>query len=310
MDTVTQPQPRADAGPARAVRPYDFQRHEALERGRLRKLNPLLEVMAHRMAGALTTMLRTSTRVEIGSMEQQRWELFANDLPEPTFLTSASVTPFGGRIVLHLPLAASFTLVELRLGGSGSGPHPERAMTEIEQRLVGEVAASALAEVPPAFAPVLPFSVGVTSSVTSSMFLQGAKPTEMCLVLGLLVGIGDLASIEAQLCIPLAVLLPVIDAVERLESAEVPHELDSTRTELRNRLLEVPIEVSVSFPEVYLSPEELLTLDAGDVVRLQHEEGAPLVLRAGSVPFCHVVPTSRGKRLACMVVETNEEERS
>ena len=35
--------------PARQVRAYDFDRHESLDRGRLRRLTPILEVAAHRV---------------------------------------------------------------------------------------------------------------------------------------------------------------------------------------------------------------------------------------------------------------------
>ena len=39
----------------RQVHPYDFQRRDALERARLRLLQPILEVMTHRIAGSLTS---------------------------------------------------------------------------------------------------------------------------------------------------------------------------------------------------------------------------------------------------------------
>ena len=66
-------------------------------------------------------MLRTPVKVDIGELEQQRWEEYVNGLPDPTFLTGATVVPTGGRIILHLPLPLAMALVEIRLGGTGHG---------------------------------------------------------------------------------------------------------------------------------------------------------------------------------------------
>jgi flagellar motor switch protein FliM len=293
--------------PERQVRAYDFQRQEALERGRLRRLSPVLEVMAHRIAGSFTSTLRLPVRVEIGDLEQERWEQYTNDLPEPTLLTSATVTPFGGRIILHMPLTFAMTLVEIRLGGPGSSEQPDRSLTEIEQRLVGEVAQSALLELPPAFAPVVALGLGAITSVSSSLFLQAVKPTEICLLIGLKLDIGDIGSFEASLCVPLTILLPILDALERLDKVDTGVEPDSVQSDLRERLMDAPVDVSLCFPDIVLSPEELLSLAEGDVIGMHRQPGRPLLLRVGPLTIGHAVATSRGKRLAGLVVENQEE---
>lgn len=308
--TVTTPEQSETQRPevnGRRVRPYDFQQQEALDRSRLRRLNPVLEVLAHRIAGALTSTLRQSVRVEIGELDQQRWEVYTSELPEPTFLCSATITPLGGRIILHLPLAFALALVEVRLGGAGRGEQPQRPLTEIEQRLVSEVAQQALTELPPAFAPVLSIGIGALSSVGSSMFLQAVKPSEMCLLIALHCEVGDVGTFEASLCLPITVLLPILDALERLDKVEATSDADATQHRIRHRLLEAPVDAVMCFPDIELSPEELLSLVPGDIVPLHHAQGAPLLLRVGGVPFCHVMATNRGKRLAGLVVENQED---
>jgi flagellar motor switch protein FliM len=291
----------------RQVRPYDFQRQEGLERGRLRRLTPVLEVVAHRIAGSLTSVLHSPVRVEVGELDQLRWERFANELPEPTLLTSASVAPFGGRIVLHLPTALAFALVEIRLGGSGAAPGPDRQLTEIEQRLVGEVAISALEELPPAFAGVVAFSLGGMSSVTSPMLLHAAKPTEMCLIVGLHLDLGDAVTHDASICVPLTVLMPMLDSLERIDRVQSRGDSERVLEDLRDRLLEAPVEARICFGDFLLSSAELSTLSVGDVVGLRCRPGSVLSMRVGDAPYCDVLPTTRGKRLACMVVDTQEE---
>jgi flagellar motor switch protein FliM len=288
----------------RQVHPYDFQRRDALERARLRLLQPILEVMTHRIAGSLTSTLRTPVKVDIGELEQQRWEEYVNALPEPTFLTGATVVPTGGRIILHLPLSLAMTLVEVRLGGSGGSPVPDRSLTEIEQLLVTEVAHGLLAELPPAFSPAMEISMGAISSVSSGSFLPGSTPSEMCLLIGLEVELNESVTQKASLCVPLVVLLPILDAIERQDKVEIAEEAGAAPTRLREKLHATDVEIRVHWPEVLLSPDELLSLVPGDVVPLHRARDLPIVLSVGGSHYCDVVPTSRGKAIACMVIES------
>jgi flagellar motor switch protein FliM len=287
----------------RQVHLYDFQRRDALERGRLRLLQPILEVVAHRIAGSLTSTLRTPVKVDIGELEQQRWEEYVNNLPDPTFLTGATVVPTGGRIILHVPLPLAMTLVEIRLGGTGGTAIPDRSLTEIEQRLVTEVAHGILAELPPAFSPAMEISMGAISSVSSGSFLPGSTPSEMCLMIGLRVELNESLTQAASICVPLVVLLPILDAIERLDKADMAEESGGAPAKLRDRLHATAVEVRVHWPEVALSPEELLSLVPGDVVPLHRARDLPIVLSVGGAHYCDVVPTSRGKAIACMVID-------
>lgn len=289
------------------VRRYDFQRHEAMDRSRLRRLAPVLEVAAHRVTQAVTSIVRAQVRVEIGEVEQQRWEVFANSLPEPTYVATATVTPIGGRIGLHIPLALAQALVELRLGGVVSGVVQERALTEIELKLFSEVADALVSETFQALSVVVPMTTGPFSSSSSAVLVQMSNPSEICLLINLKVVIEELTDFEAALTLPLSVLLALLDTLERIDNAESA-EPDSVVGEVRARLLDACVDVTVSFPEIVLSADELLSLSVGDVISLQRPEGLPLRLNVSGTQFCEVVPTTAGKRLAAMVVESKPQE--
>ena len=288
---------------ARQVRPYDFDRHEGLDRGRLRRLNPILEVAAQRVMGAQTATLRTAVRVEVGELNQQRWEDYSNALPEPTFLASATVMPVGGRVALHVPLSLAMAVVEVRLGGEPTDSVPIRPLSDIELSLVGEFAQATLSESVQALSAVAPLMIGAVTSASNAVFVQAGAGPEVCLLVGLMITLGETSGYEATLCIPLSVLLPLLDAIERIDVAALS-EPDSVAEEVRDRLLDAPVELVVSFPEIVLSPEELLSLAVGDVIPLHRPEGLPVRLSVAGVECCEVVPTSQGRRLACMVVES------
>lgn len=291
----------------RQVRPYDFQRHEAMDRSRLRRLAPVLEVAAHRSTQALTSVVRAAVRVEIGELEQKRWEVFSNSLPEPTYLATAVITPIGGRVGLHVPLALAQAVVELRFGGSVTGVVMPRALSDIELRLFGEAVETMLLEVFEALSVVVPMAPGPLSASSSAVLVQMQNPSEICLLVNLKITLEETNEFDAVLCFPLSALLALLDALERIEMSEV-REPDSVVDEVRARLLGAPVDVSVSFPDIVLSTDELLSLGVGDVISLQRPEGLPLRLNVSGLHYCDVVPTTKGKRLACMVVESKTQE--
>jgi flagellar motor switch protein FliM len=129
----------------------------------------------------------------------------------------------------------------------------------------------------------------------------------MCLIVDLQVVLGDLDGAAASLCVPISVLLPILDALERLDQDRTDDgHTDASQVRLRERLLEVPVEVVVCFPDVALAPDELLALRPGDVVPLHRGVDEPLQLRAEGEPFRPVRLAAQGRRLAAVVLEEEE----
>ncbi|MHB8262924.1 MAG: flagellar motor switch protein FliM [Acidimicrobiales bacterium] len=289
------------------VRLYDFHHQDALDRTRLRRFHPLLETLGHRMAANLTTNLRAPVHIEIGEQEQCRWDEFSGSLPEPTFLASATLIPLGGRVMLHVPLDLAMLLVDFRLGGSGWGQFPLRPLTEIEQKVVSDVVAMALSEIGPSLSPVIPVQIGALTQAASAMFLQIAKPSEICLVVPFSLEVGDGLTGNFSLTFPLNVMLPILEALDRLEVKEMTEDQGDSRKEVESVLQETLVDLTVIFPEVTLSSDQILELRPGNVIPLRREQGEPLRLQAGGMTICHVLPASKGKRLACIVVESQED---
>lgn len=298
----------AAPGTSRRVLTYDFQRHEAMDRSRLRRLTPVLEVGGHRATQALTSIVRTSIRVEVGELEQKRWEVFSNSLPEPTFLATAVVTPMGGRVAFHAPLDMAFAVIEQRLGGVVTGVVPDRALSDVESRLFGEVAEGIITGIFQSFNAVVPMSTGPLQSSSSALLVQMPNPSEVCLLVNLKISIEDNPGYEASMTLPLSTLLTLLDALERIERVDDDQLEAGGGDEVRERVLDVPVDVAVAFPEIVLSADELLSLSVGDVISLKRPEGLPLDLNVDGQKFYDVVPTTKGKRLACMVVAFPNEE--
>jgi flagellar motor switch protein FliM len=287
------------------VRRYDFNHQEAIDRARLRRLQPVFDALAHRMAGSLTGNLRRPVHITAVGFEQAPWEEYAGAMEDPTFLASASVIGPDGRFVLHLPVELVLALVDIQLGGEG-GAQPERlTLTDIEHALAGSLVEDLFAVLPTAFDAFIDLGIGVIQTTRSSIYLKLGRPGEMCLLVELRLGLGDAPDRTLHLCIPLTVLHPILEAFERLQNAE-GRELPTGSTTAQQRLLEVPVDLEVAYPSIGLTPTELLGLRVGDVISLHQdkEETPSHDIVVGGVLFGRGVLVERGKRLACTITNS------
>ncbi len=289
----------------RTVRPYDFRMPETLDRSQVRGLRVLLEVLAHRGGGVLTTRLRAPVNLSLGDLEQCSWAEYSATLPEPTCLFAVVLPPLTGRLVLHLPVELALVAVDLRMGGPGKATAGGRALTEVEQRLVATVADDLFNELPAIFAPLAALQVGSAVQVSSVQFLPPVRPTDMYLLAPVTLELGEDASYRFDLCFPFSILHPLADA---LSAQAAEDDLPATRASeaVARRLLDTPVDVRVRFPSTTLTPADVLHLAPGDVIDLPYDHGAPLALVAGEQHHLDVLPTTSGKRLACVVIDPEE----
>ena len=295
----------ADSTRARA---FDLLRQETIERARLRRLQPVLETIAHRIGSSLTSAIRQPTHVEFVGFEQKTWEEHSSTLPDPTFVSSAMLLPLEGRVVLHVPVQLVLTLFDFYLGGDGLTEPDRTQLTEIERALVGALTDIVWNEIPPPFATLLALSIGMVQNSSSALLLQVGRPGIMCLVVELGVTIGDGEPTSMSLSLPLTVLTPVLEHIERHQSTEgMEGRID--RKEARRRILAVPMELKVCYPPIHLTPTELLGIRPGDVIHLDQEQGDgpfELDLVVQDTPFGTGVLVENGNKVACTILTKRE----
>lgn len=293
------------------VRRYEFERQEALDRSRVRHLQPVFEAMAHRMGSHLGASVRQPAHVTLAGIDQVTWEEHAGALPDPTFLAAATLLPLEGRFVLHLPVPLSLQLVDVYLGGDGKSSPDRSKLTDIETRLVSDLADEMFASVPLAFNPFIELGLGAIQKASSPMFIQAGRPGEVCLRVELQVAVNDEQPHCVHLTISLSAAVPILESIERLQRADTS-ESAAPSAKIRERLLAVPVDLTVGYPPIGLSPTELLGLRPGDVIPLHHAEAegeSALDVMVGGVLFGRGALVEKGKRLALRLASRTEEVR-
>lgn len=290
------------------IRGFDLNRQETIERSRLRRLEPALEIVAHRIGGSITAAIRQPTHVELVALEQKTWEEHSSALPDPTFVSSAVLLPLEGRVVLHLPVPLMLELLDRYLGGDGLNQPERNQLTEIERALLSSIVEAIWNEIPPPFATLLPLSPAMIQSSTSALLIQVGRPGVTCLVVEMRVTIGEGPSESILLSLPPTVLIPLLEQIERQQDAGGMSERPDHKG-ARRRALAVPIELKVCYPPIGLTPGELLGLRVGDVIHLGQEptDGpSELQLMVQDTPYGTGVLVENGNKLVCTVTSKKE----
>lgn len=292
------------------VRSFDPLHRELIDRARLRRLQPLLEAGAHRIAGNLSASMRRPVHVVVGDVEQESWEEFRSGMEEPTFIAAASVLGLNERIVLHVPGATALSLIEVEFGGDGETSTDRTALTDLEFSMAAHLATSVFSALQSALETVLDVNVTAVMRHRSAHYVKMGRPGETCIRVEMSVTIGEGRARALSFYFPETAVRSMIATIERLGSQEVD-EADVTSQNVERRLLSVPVEVCVAYPPVRISATDLLSIEVGEVIPLDRtrDDDGHLDIVVGRARIGRgVIVKQDGRRCTCSV--TNWERRA
>jgi flagellar motor switch protein FliM len=288
------------------VSSYDFRRPTKLSRDHTRALQISFETFARRLSTQLTTGLRQVSQVKLVAIEQQTYEEYIGGLAQTTILCVLDLDPLPGSGILEFSVPTALGCVDYLLGGPG-GDQPTRPLTDLETPLLRGLVDQMLG--------VLRYALEATgidptfsAMEYSPQFLQAASPSDIFVVGSFEMQIGNQLCL-ATLCLPLNSIMPRLQTKsDRRASTAAEHQaLAHTAEKMRGALSGTPIEVSVRFDSIKLTPQQLVNLAPGDVIPLNHRVTTPLAVEAGGRTFGHALAGRSGTRLAGLVVASPKE---
>lgn len=123
----------------RRIKTYDFKSPKKFSKDQLKVIRSVYESFARHLAVYLSGVLRTSCQIKVDTTEEQPYFEYNNALPDIVLMGVFDVKQFGGSIVIEISNEITFTIVEILLGGNGSGKILEREFTEIEISLMKNI---------------------------------------------------------------------------------------------------------------------------------------------------------------------------
>lgn len=311
---------RPPAGPGarsrrrtRAAEPvsYNFRRPPIqLSREHARVLHVAFDTYARAATSVFTSTLHSLCQVSLVSVGQASYGEYVDALESPTCMAIISADPIHGAGALELPLGAAMTSIDLMLGGQGGADQPVRPLTEIESAVLRVLLDRLLAELRMAMRPLTPALDPVVTDVEyNPMFAQVAGPADVMVIITFELHLGDPVH-RMTLALPYSGLLPhLVKATARTPLSEREHaQRERAAEQLQEQLQHVPLDVTVRFHPVCMTPTEVSGLQPGDIVRLPHPASVPLDITVDGTTFAHATAGTQGQRLAARVVSLPEKE--
>jgi flagellar motor switch protein FliM len=274
-----QDEPQDDSG----VVVFDLANQDRIIRGRM----PVLEIINDRFArlatNAMVNTMRKRVDVNPLSIDMSKFGDFMRSLPVPTSINIFKIDPLRGNALLVVDTRLVFSLVENFFGGAGSQPKIEgRDFTPIEQSIITKVVKVLLANLEDAWRPVHEVSIEYVRSEINPQFATIVPPSDVVVVISFEVEL-ESAMGSLLVALPYATIEPIrskLYAAFQSERLEVDHAWISR---FRDRLLETPVDLTVTLGTTRLTGRQLLDLQVGDILLLDQDEDDLLEARVQGV---------------------------
>jgi flagellar motor switch protein FliM len=268
---------------SKSIMPWDIRQAGKIRREPLRALTLLHETFARKLSHSLGTFLCVEFGTTLASLDELGSHEFSDCLPDVTYLCSLKLTPLDTRAFLQLDLSVAFPLIDLLLGGDGKGAVEPREVTEIEEQILQTIIQMVCRELAIAWEP-LGLEFNITGRHAKANVSRVIPPQSKMLVLRF-----DVTMLESRGNFHLAIPTTVSTALLRKISVDRPsdssHGASESLEQVKSRLRMFPFPVELVVPNIRVPAEELIDVNAGDMILLPQSIGAPAKLLVGGHPL-------------------------
>jgi flagellar motor switch protein FliM len=232
-------------------------------------LRTVHEAFARDLSSALSTFLQSEMLASLGEITFIEAAAFRKTLSSPSCLITFKLFPRPERMVLHIDSSTVLGLLELLLGGTGSGPPAApRELTEIEWSLLEEVIRVLARTLGVAWQPVATVEFEVESLGSDPTALVFPDPPPALVRVGFTLQWGEQTG-SFEVAVPRVLFEPVRPPQEQPQaSIPEPDPVDFTRNlDLLQDAL-VDLEVRLQGPKLAIT--EILALKAGQVITFDY----------------------------------------
>jgi flagellar motor switch protein FliM len=286
------------------VSKFNLREISQINKDQVRALSTLHESFARNITNSLGAYLRVGFDFNLVSVEQLTFSEMVSRLPELMYLCSMRMLPIEAVGLLQMELAAAFPIMDLVLGGPGTGAIEMRDLTEIEEEILESVMRILTRELQSAWAPVFKVDIEFEQRQQSSHTQTLMGPTERCLALSFEIKMPDAHGM-------LNVTLPAVvsNALLRNLTAQTAYSKRGNSPaqvqQLRQHLLDGSFEVELRLPSVPVSVRDLSDLEVGQVLSLHLPVEQSAILHVAGKEMFAVYPVACGLVRGAQILHRN-----
>ncbi len=277
--------PEAEADDTTAkIREYDFRTANRFSKEQIRTFHIIYDTFARLFTSYLSGTLRVMCACDVISVEEIKYQEFVNAMPTPVVLAIVSMPPLVGPTLLELAPDVAYVMISRLLGGSSQSGSLEisRSFTEIELVLLERIIRQFIGLLVESWQKIIPISTMLERIETSPQFAQIVALNETIALVTLNVKIGNNEGLM-NFCLPNLALEPIskqLNTKLMFQSTDNLSRQPMTQ-EIKSRIQTTPLPVRAVFNDTATSVRDVLGLQAGDIIQLDHSLSAPITIKVG-----------------------------
>jgi len=279
------------------IKDYDFARPSKFGKDQLRALEIIFDNYARLVTSYLSGYLRTHAQVDVVNAEQLIYSEFTNSLSNPVILAIVDFEPLKGSIVFEISAKIGYCIIDRILGGRGESLNKLRDFSEIEKILLERIIYQLLGFMKEPWENVLDVNPKLDKIETNSQFAQIIPPNDMTALVTLNIKIGEVEGLM-NICIPYLVIEPVMSKLNTKYwfGSKEQEDKDIYKEKLAISLESAKVPVAAVLGRTYITVSEFISLQAGDVIKIDSFVNSDLDIMVGNLLKFHAKPgTRKGK---------------
>lgn len=286
------------------IKPYDFRSPQKFSKEHIRTLELIYDNYARIISNYLTAQVRSNVKVKIESIEQVTYEEFIHSVSNPTILTIFKMPPLNGSILFETNPQFVFQIIDVLLGGTGTGKYKMREFTDIDKNIIRHVNKGLIGNMKLAWEDVMGVEPEIEGIETNPALNQTMAPTEPVALVTFSVEMNK-SNTFINICIPYLSIEKVLDKlVVQYWFQESDEELlKESRDKIKNRLNVVKVSVTSVLGKTNITVDDFLKLSVGDVISLDEKSSSPVKLLVEDKSYFYGKPGLIGKNLGIQVLD-------
>ena len=293
----------------RSVKNYDFKRPAKFSKEHLRTLELIFEHYGRLLSTNLPVYLRKNIQVTVVSSETVTFNEFTNALSNPVILGIINFQPLSGNILIDLTSSLGYAFIDRMLGGVGEPLDKVRDFSEIEMGILYKIITISSQLLKEPWKNVIEVDPLLERIETNTQFAQIIAPNEMIAIVTLNVRMGEIEGFM-NICIPFMTIESIIDNLNTKFwfTNMVADDAEDHRQDLENLLRKVDVPVKALLGRSEIAVSDFLTLQPGDIIRLERRVDNELDVYVGMYKKFSAVPGTDHDRYAVRITSVYREE--
>lgn len=286
------------------VKLYDFRSPQKFSKDHMRTLELIHDNYARIISNYLTAQVRNNVKVKIESIEQITYEEFIHSIPNPTILTIFKMPPLSGSILFETNPQFVYEIIDILLGGGGSGQYTSREFTDIDKNIIMKINQELISNLKLAWGDVVEVTPDIEALETNPALNQTLAPHEPVALITFSVEMrGNNTFIN--ICVPYLSIEKVLDklAVQYWYQENDESLIEQSKEKIKNLLNIIDVSMVATLGTASVTVDEFLKLSVGDVITLDSKCSDPVSIVIGENIHYIGKPGIVGKNMGVQIID-------